>query len=171
MSQIIITSPASGGTSTKYYGAFSSLANQFQTVISNNLPILFDTTDLSNGISLSNPNEVLFANDGIYNMTFSIQFVNTNVSIHDVNVFFKKNGNIVPNSNSVLSIPNSHGGSDGHTILCVNFMFEMLAGETLGLWWNVDNIAVSIQTIPLNPIPLAGFTPASPSVIWTIQQI
>jgi hypothetical protein len=50
-------------------------------------------------------------------------------------------------------------------------MFEMLAGETLALWWNVNNIAVSIQTIPLNPIPLAGFTPASPSVIWTIQQI
>jgi hypothetical protein len=170
MSQIIITSPTGSGN-TKYYGSFSSLSNQFQTIISNNLPILFDTTDLSNGISLSNPNEVLFEFDGTYNMTFSIQFVNTSVSIHDVNVFFKKNGTIVDNSNSVLSIPNSHGGSDGHTILCVNFMFEMLAGETLGLWWNVNNIAVSIQTIPANLIPPAGATPASPSVIWTIQQI
>jgi hypothetical protein len=170
MSQIIITSPTGAGT-TKYYGSFSSLSDQFQTIISNNLPILFDTTDLSNGISLNNPSEVIFAHDGTYNMTFSIQFVNTSVSIHDVNVFFKKNGTIVDNSNSVLSIPNSHGGTDGHTILCVNFMFEMLAGETLALWWNVNNIAVSIQTIPLNPIPPAGYTPASPSVIWTIQQI
>jgi len=171
MSQIIITSPTGTASATKYYGAFSSLSNQFQTIASNNLPILLDTTDLSNGISLTNPNEVLFEFDGTYNMTFSIQFVNTNSQIHDVNVFFKKNGSIVPNSNSVLSIPNSHGGTDGHTILCVNFMFEMLAGETLGLWWNVTNTAVSIQTIPLNPIPPAGFTPASPSVIWTIQQI
>ena len=170
MSQIIITSPTGAGN-TKDYGAFLSLSNQFQTIISNNLPILFDTTDLSNGISLNNPNEVIFAHDGTYNMTFSIQFVNTSVSIHDVNVFFKKNGTIVDNSNSVISIPNSHGGTDGHTILCVNFMFEMLAGETLALWWNVNNIAVSIQTIPLNPIPPAGYTPASPSVIWTIQQI
>jgi len=170
MSQIIITSPTGAGN-TKYYGSFSSLINQNQTIKINNFPILFDTTDLSNGISLSNPNEVLFEFDGTYNMTFSIQFVNTSVSIHDVNVFFKKNGGIVSNSNSVISIPNSHGGSDGHTILCVNFMFEMLAGETLGLWWNVTNTSVSIQTIPLNPFPPAGFTPASPSVIWTIQQI
>ena len=171
MSQIIITSPSSTGNATKYYGAFSDTTNQFQTLINNNLPITLNTTDLSNGLSLTNPNEVLFAFDGTYNMTFSIQLVNANNSIHEINIFLKKNGTPIDNSNSVVSVPNSHGGSDGHSIVCVNFMYEMLAGETLGLWWNVNSIDVSIQTIPLDPTPPAGYTPASPSVIWTIQQV
>ena len=171
MSQIIITSPSITGNATKYYGAFSDTTNQFQTLINNNLPITLNTTDLSNGLSLTNSNEVLFAFDGTYNMTFSIQLVNANNSIHEINIFLKKNGTPIDNSNSVVSVPQRRMASDGHAIVCVNFMYEMLAGETLGLWWNVNSIDVSIQTIPLDAIPPAGYTPASPSVIWTIQQI
>ncbi len=55
-------------------------------------------------------------NYGIYNLQFSAQLVNTDVQIHDIDVWFRKNGTNIASSNSRYSVPNSHGGVDGHII-------------------------------------------------------
>ena len=170
MSQIIITSPATTGT-TLTYGSFFDTTNQFQTVANNNLPITFNTQDLNGGIDLPSPTQIQVHQDGVYNFTFSIQFVNTDVALQDVNVFLKKNGAFLDNSNSKISVPNSHGGSDGHTIFTMNYFLELVAENYIQIYWNTTNTNVSIQTLPLVPIPPAGFTPQTPSIIATINQI
>lgn len=171
MSQIIITSPASGGASVKTYGSFYDTTIQTQTLANTNVPVTFNTQDLNGGIDLPTPSQIQVHGDGVYNMTFSIQFTNSNVQTQDANVFLKKNGNFLDNSNSKISIHSSHGGVDGALVLTVNFFLELIAEDYIELYWNATSTDVKIYTIPVVPIPPAGFTPQTPSVILTINQI
>ena len=109
-----------------------------------------------------------FAYPGIYNVQFSFQFVNTDTQIHDVDVWFRLNGVDIANSNSQFSVPNSHGGTDGHLIASLNFFTEVNADDYLEIMWHTYNTATTIQAIAA--VPASGTTPAipaTPSVIVT----
>ena len=62
------------------------------------------------------PSKITVDYAGLYNLQFSFQFVNIDTQIHDTDVWFRKNGTNIANSNSRFSVPNSHGGVDGHLI-------------------------------------------------------
>ena len=170
MSQIIITSPTNTGT-TKTYASFYDTTIQSQILANTDIPVTFNTQDLNGGIDLPTPTQIQVHSDGVYNMTFSIQLTNANVQTQDANVFLKKNGSFYDNSNSKVSIHSSHGGVDGAYLLCVNFFLELQAEDFIELWWNATSTDVKLTTIPVVPVPPAGFTPQTPSVILTINQI
>jgi hypothetical protein len=156
-------------TASKYYGAFHDTTSQFAALTTANYPITFNHTDLSNGVSIGSPtSRIVFDHAGTYNITWSVQYVNSNVQIHDTNIFMRLNGVDVSNSNSKVSIPNSHGGVYGHNITTVNLMLSVSANDYIELVWNTNNTDVSIETIPAVVTPQ---TPESPSVILTVQQI
>jgi hypothetical protein len=94
--------------------------------------------------------------------------VNTDTQIHDVDVWFRKNGTDVPNSNSRFSVPNKHGGVDGHLIAALNFFVDMDPGDFMEIMWHTDNIQVSIQQLPTAASPTR---PATPSAIVTMQYV
>lgn len=109
-----------------------------------------------------------FAYPGIYNIQFSFQLVNTDTQIHDVDVWFRQNGADIANSNSQFSVPNSHGGTDGHLIASLNLFAEVGANDYLEIMWHTYNTATTIQAIAA--VPASGTTPAipaTPSVIVT----
>lgn len=170
MSQIIITSPTSTGT-TKTYASFYDTSIQTQTLANADIPVTFNTQDLNGGIDLPTPSQIQVHQDGVYSMTFSIQFTNANVQTQDANVFLKKNGMFLDNSNSKISIHSSHGGVDGALILTLNFFLELIAEDFIEVWWNTTSTDVKIYTIPVVPVPPVGFTPQTPSIILTINQI
>ena len=156
-------------TATKKYGAFHDSSIQPAIVANTNYAITFTDTDLSNGITIGSPSSrIVFANSGVYNITFSVQFVNQSVQIQDANIFLKLNGTNIPSSNSHVSIHGTHGGVHGHVIATVNFMMQVNANDYIELVFNATATDVSIETIPLIVTPS---TPASPSVILTLQQI
>ncbi len=72
------------------YGAFQDTTDQVATTTTNEYIISYDTTDYSNGVSVESTNKVRVKSYGIYNIAFSIQFANADVSIQDVDVWFKK---------------------------------------------------------------------------------
>lgn len=102
-----------------------------------------------------------FAYSGVYNIQFSLQFVNTDTSIHDVDIWFRKNGTDIANSNSQFSIPNSHGGIYGHGIAALNFFVEVNTGDYIELMWHTYNTSTTIQAIAA--VPASGTTPAIPA--------
>jgi len=154
---------------SRKYGAFHDSSIQPAIVANTNYEITFTDTDLSNGISLGSPSSrIVFANSGVYNITFSVQFVNQSVQIQDANIFLKLNGTNIASSNSHVSIHGTHGGVHGHVIATVNFMMQVTANDYIELVFNATATDVSIETIPLIVTPS---TPASPSVILTLQQI
>ena len=156
-------------STTKSYGAFHDTTSQFAASTTANYPITFNHTDLSNGVSIGSPtSRIVFANAGTYNITWSIQYVNQNNQIHDTNIFMRLNGVDISNSNSKVSIPNRHGGVNGHNVTTINLMISVSANDYIELVWNTNNTDVSIETIPAVITPQ---TPESPSVILTVQQV
>jgi len=112
------------------------------------------------------PSKITVDYAGLYNLQFSAQFVNVSVQIHDADVWFRKNGTDIPNSNSRFSIPNSHGGVDGHLIAALNFYLDMNPGDFVEIMWHVDNSDLSLQQLPTATSPTR---PATPSVIATMN--
>ena len=163
---IVIPWSAAAFTDSTPYGAFQDSTDQTAASANTAYAIKMDTTDFSHGISVVSTSRITAKSYGIYNVQFSIQFVNTDTQIHDVDVWFRKNGTNIANSNSQFSVPNSHGGVDGHLIAALNFWVELSPNDYVELMWNTTNTNVSIQQIPAQTSPTR---PATPSVIVTVN--
>lgn len=123
---------------------------------------------VSTSITGDLPSKVTVDYAGLYNMQFSFQFVNTDTQIHDVDVWFRKNGTNVSNSNSRFSVPNSHGGVDGNLIAALNFFLDMDPGDFIEIMWHTNDTNLSIQQLPTATTPTR---PATPSAIVTMQYV
>jgi hypothetical protein len=78
----------------------------------------------------------------------------------------RKNGTNVADTNSQFSVPNRHGGVDGHLIGALNLFVELAPNDYVELMWATTNSATTIQYIG----PQTGPTrPAAPSVIVTVS--
>ena len=150
------------------YGAFQDSTNQTAANTTTAYAMTLNTTDYSNGVYVSNSSRMNVRNYGIYNLQFSTQFVNTDNSIHDIDIWFRKNGTNIAASNSRYSVPNRHGSVDGHIIAALNYFIELNANDYMEIMWATDDVAVSIQHLPTRTSP---DTPATPSVIATMQYV
>jgi len=103
---------------------------------------------------------------GVYNVQFSVQFVNTDSNIHDTDIWMRKNGVDVADSNSQFSVPNKHGGTDGHLIGALNLFIDLAADEYIELMWSTSDAATTIQYLGAQTGPVR---PATPSVILTVS--
>ncbi len=114
------------------------------------------------------PSKITVDYAGVYNLQFSAQVTNTDVQIHDIDIWFRKNGTDIPNSNSRFSVPNSHGGVDGHLIAALNFYLDFNAGDYIEIMWHVNDSAVKLEQLPAGTSPTR---PATPSVIATLTYV
>ena len=103
---------------------------------------------------------------GTYNIQFSVQFVNTDNNIHDTNIWMRKNGVDVPDTNSQFSVPNRHGSIDGHLIGALNLFIDLAADEYIELMWATTDTSTTIEYIAAQTGPVR---PATPSVILTVS--
>lgn len=151
------------------YGANASFEDfTTQTLASANTPavVTFSTTDWATGISLVSNSQFTVANAGKYNFQFSIQFGCTSVQLQDVYVWLRKNGTDIGGSTGLVSVPNSHGGVDGHAIVGWNFFLDLAANDYIQLVWTAASTAVNIRTLA------AGANwPSTASVVMTINQV
>lgn len=163
---ILIPFSAAAFTDSTPYGAFQDSTDQTAASTTAAYAVTFNTTDFSNGISVVSNSRITAKSYGIYNAQFSLQFANTDTQIQDIDVWFSKNGTNIANSNSRFSIPNSHGGTDGHLIAALNFWIELNANDYFELMWRTTSTLVSIQQIPTQTSPTR---PATPSAILTVN--
>lgn len=155
--------------STYYpYGAFQDSTDQSIATTTATANISLNTTDYALGTSLVDGYKIKVDYSGLYNVQFSLQFVNTDTQIHDVDVWFRKNGSDISNSNSKFSIPNSHGGTPGHLIAALNFNVELAKNDYVHLAWATDSTQVTIEQLAAQTTPTR---PATPSAIVTIQYL
>lgn len=163
---IVIPWSAAAFTDSTPYGAFQDSTDQTAASTTSGYAVTFNTTDFSNGVSVTNSSRLTVKSYGIYNIQFSIQFANTDTQIQDVDIWFRRNGTDIANSNSRFSIPNSHGGTDGHLIAAMNFWVELSTNDYAEIMWRTTNTTVSIQQIPAQTSPTR---PATPSAIVTVN--
>lgn len=156
-----------------YWGSFWDTTSQTATA-NTPTPILMRKNDLDNrGIKVISNSRITVDHPGIYSFTFSIQFSNTDSSIHDVNVWLRKNDNgasgNVADSDSRFSIIARHGGIDGNVIGTVNFVLRLTTADYIELIWATSNAAAYIHAEPSETSPFAH--PGIPGIICTVTQV
>lgn len=176
----LLSSTGAGGIywSSPNYGSFyDTNATQVAASTTAVYPIKINTTAEYYGVTISNdpsgnPTLINFSTAGVYNIQYSIQFTNSDASIHNVNVWLRKNdtgstGDIAY-SNSQYAIVNSHGGIHGQMVAAINYVITLAAGDYLQLMWQTDSTQTYIETIPAGTSPTI---PVSPGVIFTACQV
>ena len=149
------------------YGAFQDSTDQTAANTNTAYAITFDTTDFSNGVTLSNSSRLNVAQAGIYNLQFSIQFTNTTNASQDVDVWFRKNGTNIDKSNSRFGFaPRKGAGDPYHTIAALNFFVNLAANDYVEIMWRPTDVGVQIEHYAASSTPTR---PAVPSVIATLS--
>jgi hypothetical protein len=152
------------------YGAFQSLATQ--TTTANTATVMsFDTTDFSNGVSIVSGNKLYVTNPGIYNLQWSGQFQSTDTQLNDVSVWLRKgndggSSSDIAGSTGFISVPNRHGGVDGHVVTGWNYFVSLNENDYIQLLWSTTNAAVTLQYYPAQTGPVR---PSTASLIATLS--
>jgi hypothetical protein len=146
------------------YNQFSSDQDQTAASVANAYAVTLNTNEFPNGISIVSNSRITFAKEGIYNVAYSIQFKNTDNSAHDVDIWLRKNGTDIANSNSRFSLPaRKSSGDPSHLIAVTPIMVDITAdNQYVEIMWRVSNTAVSIEHFPAVAAS-PGVTPAIPA--------
>ena len=131
--------------------------------------VRIENTDFSAGISVANngsgiPTRITFTAAGTYMIAPSLQFANSNTSNHNVNVWFRKNGTDVSNSNTIVNVPKT--GDGGSTFFQIVFYVQVTAGQYVEIMWQPSNTAVT-----LDYTAAGGVAPGTPSIILSAERI
>jgi len=148
------------------YGSFYDVNDQSAASTTTAYAITLSNTDLTNNVYLSNSSRINVRAAGKYNFQFSIQFANDDSQIQDVDVWVRKNGTDIADSNSRFSIDSKHGSVKGHVIAALNLFVDLSANDYIELMWATSSTLVIIEQIPAQSSPTR---PATPSVIATMQ--
>jgi len=149
------------------YGAFQDSTDQTAANTTTAYAITFNTTDFSNGVTIASNSRITVADTGIWNCQFSIQVKNTTNDGQDIEIWFRKNGTNIDNSNSRFHLPpRKSSGDPSHTIAAMNFFASMNATDYIEIMWRVSDVGVSIEQYVAGTSPTR---PATPSAIVTMS--
>lgn len=136
-----------------------------------------DTTSLY-GFTLNANNTATATSAGIYKITYSLQIANTDNAVHDVICWLRLNGDTaaddVANSTTIFTVPaRKSAGVPSYICAYSEVVFELAAGDSVGLWWGTDQAATSggalgaylyARAAQTSPMPY----PETPSAIGSI---
>lgn len=147
------------------YGAFYDTTDQVAGSTTTAYAITLNSTSSNNGVTIENSSEVTFAYQGIYNIQFSLQLSNNTNATQDVDIWFRKNGTDVANSNSRFGLaPRKSAGDPYHVVSSLNFVESFNAGDYVQLYWRTSDVGAYIEYYSAPSTPTR---PAIPSVILT----
>lgn len=161
-----IASPRGGRFLNIPYGAFQDSTNQTAANTTTAYAITFDTTDFSNGVTLSNSSRLNVSQAGIYNIQFSVQLVNTTNLSADIDIWFRKNGTNIDKSNSRFGLAQRKSAGDPfHLIGAMNFFVSLDTTDYVELMWRTSDVGAYIEQYAASSTPTR---PSIPSVIATV---
>lgn len=157
------------------YNQFTSDQDQTAAALDVAYAITMNGDDFPDSISVQNNSEITFAIPGVYLVTFSIQFQNTDNSVEIIDIWFRYKGVDITASNSQFSIPARKSALIPSALIAVTpFMVDIVAAnDYIEIMWHPSSLNVTIQNLPA-VAAVAGVTPAipaTPSVIVTAQFI
>jgi hypothetical protein len=159
--------PRGGRFMNNPHGAFQDSTDQVAANTTTAYPVTFNTTDFSNGVTIASNSRITVADAGIWNLQFSIQFKNTSNDGQDVDIWFRKNGTNIDNSNSRFHLSQRKSAGDpSHLIAAMNFFVSMDSADYIEIMWRTTSTAVSLEHFSTSTSPTR---PAVPSAIVTMS--
>jgi hypothetical protein len=154
---------------TAPYGSFSNNTDQTSPSVGSTAVVVYDTTEESNGVYLSNNSRLNVRNAGTYNVQFSLQFANQDNAPQYADVWFRVNGTDVARSASRFDIQPRKTSSDwSHVVGTVNIFLDLNAGDYVEIAGTTSSTLVVLESYPADTgIP----RPAIPAAIVTVNYI
>lgn len=159
--------------------AASDSTDQYATATNTPTVVSFNTLDSGYGFTLNPPGSATIEYAGIYKITYSIQFINTDNSIHYATVWLRENGVDISNSATEFFIParkSSSPGEVGYLSAYSEVTFLAQAGDVVELYWATNQAATSgggagVYLFHDIAITTPYVRPAVPSVLGSITFI
>lgn len=159
--------PQGPGGTLALYGSFIDTTDQPILSTTAAQPLTLNTSLETRGISITNNSRITFSQLGTYKILASLQATNTSNNITEVNFFFKKNGSTIPNSNTRIDLePRKSVSTPYHACFTIEFQLTVATNDYVELYWNTDNLGITIDTIPANALH-----PQAPSAIVNVAQV
>jgi len=146
------------------YNQLSSDQDQTAASVAVAYALTLNGDEFPNGISIVSNSRITFAQQGIYNVAYSIQFKNTTNDQQDIDIWLRYNGTDIANSNSRFTIPaRKSAGDPSHLIAVTPIMVDIpVDNGYVEIMWRVEDTGVSIEHFPaVTASP--GVTPAIPA--------
>lgn len=145
-----------------YYGDWYDITNQTAALPNTAYAVKCGQQGQVSGFEINaGGTEIKALNAGRYNFEFSLQVTSTNSSLAKMYIWYRKNGQDVANSATIITVREN----GGRAAPAWNFPVLMNANDTFSLMWAVDSVNVSLAHEAST-----GFCPAIPSVILTVAQ-
>lgn len=148
-----------------WYGAFSDYTDQTTAAANTATKMTFNTTDVSQGVSLVSGSRLTAAYAGTYNFQWSGQFTNSDSAEQDVDIWIRINGTDVVGSTGRVSIPKRHGTTDGHALPGWNYYLTLNASQYVELYWAASSTSVKIEHNAAS-----AWAPSTASIIATMTR-
>jgi len=146
-------------------GSFYDTTDQTAASTTVAYPITLNSTAVSNGVSVKNSSELHFTYPGYYNLQYSVQLSNNDNTTQDVDIWFRKNGSDIADSNSRFGLaPRKSAGDPYHVIAALNFIVDVTPNDYIQLYWCTSNTSTYIEYYAA---PSSPTRPAIPSIILT----
>jgi len=117
------------------------------------------------------PSKIVVSQSGFYNAQFSAQFINTTNDTQEIDIWFRKNGTDISNSNSQFGIKaRKSTGTASRLIAAMNFVLDLEENDYFEMMWHVSDSGVSLEHFVA--VTASGSTPAipaTPSIILTVS--
>lgn len=160
------------------YVAASDTADQYATANDTPTVVTWNTLNAGNGFTLNTDSTATAQVSGLYKITYSLQFANTDNAAHDAIVWLRINdstpANDVAGSTTIFTLPaRKSAGVPSYVCGYSEVVFAMNAGDTVGLWWGTDaaassggalGVLIDYRAAQTTPMPY----PATPSAIGSI---
>jgi hypothetical protein len=147
------------------YGSFYDTSTQNVASTTTAYVVSIASTQDNNSISLAT-NQISFEFPGIYNVHFSVQLQNTIDTVQDVDIWLRKSGTDIANSNNKFGLaPRKSVGEPFNLTASADLIVEMAGGDYLELVWRSSNTGTGIVAYGANTSPTR---PAIPSVSVTV---
>jgi hypothetical protein len=155
--------------------AASDSTDQLATASDTPTVIAWNTLEGGNGFTLNSPGSATALVSGIYKITYSLQFTNTDNAAHDAAVWLKINNADVPRSTTVFTVPaRKSAGVFSYVCAYSEVVFTLNAGDEMELYWATNQAydtspataGIYIEAIAAQTSPYAR--PATPSALGSI---
>lgn len=164
--------PGTGGASS-YYGSFYSTTTQTVTADTVVLMEFEQPAVFASGVSIvadgsNKKNRITIANPGVYNLQFSAQFHHTGGQAVEVNIWFRKNGVNIADSDTRIDI----AASGEYAVAAWNFMVELTEADFVSADPYFEIACLTTHSgVTIETVAAAAPAPAIPSVILTVDRI
>ena len=172
---VILLTPINDNSAAQYlpYGSWHDETDQSAANTTDAFAMKFNSTDYTYLTSVEsdgvNPTELTVQVAGLYNVQFSAQLNNSTNAQQVVDIWFRKNGSDIADSNSRFSLePRDSNNVPYRVIAALNIYIPLDAGDNVQIMWCTTDTGVTIEHFSGLTSPTR---PDIPSVIATMNYI